>query len=306
MKIICIDGGGTHTRILVVTDDGEFLSEHIEPISLNFSVLGEAKFRDTIIQLLSGYKNDTVVLGLAGAGRTAEQRRIREIMQQLGFTSIAIYSDVEIAFHGAFLGHPGILVIAGTGSIAYGEYRGRKARAGGWGYLLGDDGSGFWIGRTAIRKALEYLERGQHNLLTTTIMEMFSVSDWYDILTQIYQSSSPVSKVASIAPKVFELTDTCDEAHQIIQEAGRRLAHLVNRVATNLSYEGKLTIRYTGGIWKNKAKILPSFEAELQTLGWQFEVYPPLADPVWGAAFIVAQERGLDELRYRILERFAS
>ena len=66
MKIICIDGGGTHTRILVVTDDGEFLSEHIEPISLNFSVLGEAKFRDTIIQLLSGYKNNTVVLGLAG------------------------------------------------------------------------------------------------------------------------------------------------------------------------------------------------------------------------------------------------
>src|SRR6185369_3788449 len=116
--------------------------------------------------------------GIAGVDRPDDARVVRGIMRRIGYKAkTLVVNDALVALEAGAPEQPGIVVIAGTGSIAYGRNdRNQSARAGGWGYVLGDEGSGYWIGRAALRAVLREADRrGPQTLLTSLLLKYYRV-----------------------------------------------------------------------------------------------------------------------------------
>ena len=119
-----------------------------------------------------------ICLGIAGVDRPNDAAVVRGIMKRIGFKArVLIVNDALIALETGAPGQPGVVIISGTGSIAYGRNAaGEAARSGGWGYVLGDEGSGYWIGRAALRAVLREADhRGPATALTPMLLDHFGV-----------------------------------------------------------------------------------------------------------------------------------
>ena len=148
---------------------------------------------------------------------------------------VTAYSDVELAHAAAFGGGPGVLIAAGTGSIAFArDTRGRRRRAGGWGQLLGDEGSGFWIGRAALRDAVlrRLLRLGTPALAPTP---------------------ENVRAVARLAPRVLRLARREPRARRVRDEAVRHLADLTLEAGRGLAWGRKIPVSCWGGVFRDRA-----------------------------------------------------
>src|SRR5204862_1881072 len=120
-----------------------------------------------------------ICLGIAGVDRAGDQNVVREIMDRIGYkATILIVNDALIALQAGIGDAPGIVVVSGTGSIAYGRNaQGEAARAGGWGHVLGDEGSGYWIGRLALRAVVRHADgRGRATRLTPLLLGHFGLT----------------------------------------------------------------------------------------------------------------------------------
>ena len=164
---------------------------------------------------------------------------------------ITAISDVELAHAAAFSGGPGILVIAGTGSIAIArDRRGRWRRAGGWGQLLGDEGSGFWIGRAALRNPLlrRRLRQGPYDDVFLT--------------HGLPPTPESVRIIASLAPRVLRLARTDPQARHIRDEAARHLRALARQAGRSLHWERLIPVCCWGGVFRDRA-LNVEFQREL-------------------------------------------
>ena len=156
-----IDGGGSKTSCLI-GDETSVLGTGTGGAS-NVVRVGEAQARESLasairqactVANLNPSQISSVCVGLAGAARTEISELVKRIVSELVPGKVKVVGDNVIALEAAFGGGPGVIVIAGTGSIAYGRNReGQTARAGGWGFAISDEGSGHWIGRTAVAAA---------------------------------------------------------------------------------------------------------------------------------------------------------
>src|SRR5215467_13584597 len=161
MRFLGIDGGGSKTAFLLVDD---YYNEicHVQTGPSNHLSVGNDAAREAIAHGISQLTEqpNIVCAGFAGAGRPDSVAFYREVLQSLiPGAQIIIESDAFIASIGAIGIDPGILLIAGTGSIVIGRNKNRNMfRVGGWGPFFGDEGSGFWIGREAVRAALHALD----------------------------------------------------------------------------------------------------------------------------------------------------
>jgi hypothetical protein len=176
---------------------------------------------------------------------------------------VAAVSDVELAHAAAFGGGPGVLVVAGTGSIAVArDRRGRWRRAGGWGQLLGDEGSGFWIGRAALRDPIlrRRLRLGPPALPPTP---------------------ESVRLVAGLAPRVLRLVRTESRARRVRDQAVRHLVQLARLAGQGLSWGQTVPLCCWGGVFRNRA-VCQAFR--LATRGSRFlEQEPQMAADVAAA-----------------------
>lgn len=180
-------------------------------------------------KLRSSAPSAKIVAGLRGVWTAGERSRWR---RRLGLSpGDRVISDIELAHELAFEGSDGILLNAGTGSIAFGRLGKRTARAGGLGPLIGDDGSGFWIGREYLRRVVAP-RRGSFRLLRG-----------------IVTSANPVAAVA--AQSLLALRDPGPASRKILQEAVSALVGLVVSVETELRARGKLPIAVRGGLFEN-------------------------------------------------------
>lgn len=168
---------------------------------------------------------------------------------------IHVTTDAEIALAGATANRPGIIVIAGTGSIAYGRNRaGRTARAGGWGYLFGDEGGAFDIVRQALRAALSFEEAcGPRTSLGDLLLHATGSQTLNELLHRFYTTEWPRDRIATLAPLVDRAAAGGDlVARRILQEAGASLAGLAASVRRRLfprSHE--VLVAYTGGVFES-------------------------------------------------------
>lgn len=301
--LIGVDGGGTNTRGIASDESGNILAETTKSsCSLNTldPVDAATRLEDVISELLdeigSGeIKVEMIVPALAGAERKEKRNTLLGLMEEklpvdLSGT-IEIISDAQAALTGAVGGGEGLMVNSGTGAIALGrDDKGNIHRADGWGYLLGDEGSGYWIGLAAIKKALAAKDgRGKETSLKRRLLDYYEISQMKKIIPVIYGKDKPslVESVAGFAPLVFEEASTGDRvARTIISKAGQELGRTAGAVIDRLEYKGRpVRIVLRGGVFDStkKAPMMESFESELSSFVSSWTYARPKYSPAEGA-----------------------
>jgi N-acetylglucosamine kinase-like BadF-type ATPase len=270
MHVIGIDAGGTKTVCLVADERGAVVAESRGP-GANLHAAGEAgverALRDVIATALGSrtISPAAICLGMAGIDREDEARVIRGIMQRLGYRSrVVVVNDALIALVAGAKDAPGIVIIAGTGSIVYGrDQRGAAARAGGWGHMIGDEGSGYWIGREALAAVMRAEDgRGPATELTAAMLAHFDVGDVSRLPRIVYDRQSPRVAVAALGPIVQRATDAGDAvAMRILERAAEELVLAARSVATRLEMRGDpFSFYLAGGVFR----VVPRLARELQ------------------------------------------
>jgi N-acetylglucosamine kinase-like BadF-type ATPase len=212
---------------------------------------------------------------------------------------LVVTHDAKIAWAGATEGEPGVVVIAGTGSIAYGENaQGESARAGGWGYIYGDEGGGFDIARQALRATLrEYEGWGPRTALTPALMELTGAVNANDALHRLYTAEWPRPRVAELAITVDRIASEGDPvAADILRSAAQQLAMLAASVRRQLWNQepihiSTIHISWIGGVFQSQI-LLERFRT-LALLDGNTEAGPPRRSPAAGALLLAYRVAGL-------------
>jgi N-acetylglucosamine kinase-like BadF-type ATPase len=199
MHVLGIDAGATKTVCYLAGEDGAVVAES-RPGGANFQVAGgrgaEKTFQAVMDDILTRHRvlPDTIYVGMAGADREGEGQIVRGILRRIGGKARTLVVNDALPALGAGVGDaPGIVLISGTGSIAYGRSaRGVAARAGGWGHLLGNEGSGYWIGLEALRAVACAADgRGPSTRPTSRLLAHFGVSQPSDLIRAARGLRSP-------------------------------------------------------------------------------------------------------------------
>lgn len=256
--VIGIDAGGTKTVGLLADEQGTVLEE-ARSGGANLQTHGELqveKVFDEILETVSrGRPVSAVCLGIAGVDRPADEAVIRSILRRLGHRENArVVNDAAIALVAGAPERIGIVVLAGTGSIAYGIDRtGRTARAGGYGFLLADEGSGYWLGHQALRAVVRALDgRGPDTRLVALIFESLGVRSMSELIPSVYERGLPKHRIAALAPHVQQAANGGDRVASTLIEAGtRELALAARSVHRQLELgDGPFPIVLAGGAFK--------------------------------------------------------
>ncbi len=191
-----------------------------------------------------------VCCGLTGAGRGPERRAVEARLIERGLAGVVkITTDVEVAFFDAFADGPGILLIAGTGSAAWGRAPdGRNARIGGWGPLAGDEGSGYAVGSAALRAVLAAFDgRTDPTALTAPVLEIAGVGAPPDLVR--WADRAGKRGIAALAPAVIGAAARDDAAAVIVHRATADLARHVEAAARRLEpWPGTIDVALNGGL----------------------------------------------------------
>ncbi|HEX6463152.1 MAG TPA: BadF/BadG/BcrA/BcrD ATPase family protein, partial [Vicinamibacterales bacterium] len=205
-----------------------------------------------------------ICLGIAGVDRQEDASVVRAIMRRIGYKAkTLVVNDALVALEAGAPEHPGVVVIAGTGSIAYGRNGlNQAARAGGWGYVLGDEGSGYWIGRAALRAVLRAADRrGPSTRLTGLLLEYYGVAKAQDLIHQVYHGVQRPSAIAALSQCVQSAFTAGDAvAIGILRAAADELESSALSVAKRLELVGAaFPFVLSGGIFR----AVPWLEEEL-------------------------------------------
>ncbi|MBP2637530.1 MAG: N-acetylglucosamine kinase [Firmicutes bacterium] len=291
--IIGIDGGGTKTMGWAADIKGKVLDQ-VEKGPGNYHVTGVAEFTTVIAGIIDelaiscGWpKEDLMVvsLGLAGADRENDRKIIGSALAELKLPChYLINSDAKIALAAGLKKAEGIVLIAGTGSIAYGiTEQGNVIRAGGWGQLASDEGSGYDIGRQALVRGIKAVEgRDKATVLLDKIMEYLKLTSWEELIGYINNRTTTKTDIAALAQVVTDAAAQHDQvACEILQQSGEELAGLVKAVISRgFSEEKTVQVCVYGGIVSNVPLVRNHLAA---ALGEKAELIIGQDQPVAGA-----------------------
>lgn len=234
---------------------------------------------------------EAACLGFSG-GPADKEPILREVLRAGRMT---VTTDALIALAGAAAGQPGVIVIAGTGSIAFGRNAaGRSARAGGWGYIFGDEGGGFDIARQAVRAALRHEEGwGPETALRARLLEQTAAADANHMMHKLYTAEFPRPRVAGFATLVDQTAENGDvTARNILLNAAQQLATLVSAVRGQLFAPGEpAVVSHIGGVFRS-GLVLERFRM-LVELEASNTVSPPAYGPATGALLEAYRAAGL-------------
>lgn len=297
--VIGIDGGGTKTIGWAANLTGAVLGQ-VEKGAGNYHVTGLPAFVALISDIVEGLAANchvkisdlkAVSLGLAGADRIRDQQIIVEGLACLGLPCrYLIHSDAKVAMVAGLGKAEGIILIAGTGSIAYGINRqGQVIRAGGWGHLASDEGGGYAIGRQALVRSIRAAEgRDKTTILMELLMNTLGVKNWDEMIGVINAAAMSKAKVASLAPAVAAAAARGDQvAAEILLQAGDELTALVASVISRgFANQDKVPVCLFGGIVRNIPLVRSRLEAALAKKAC---IVPSQAPPVAGAVTLALE-----------------
>lgn len=304
--VLAVDGGQSSTLALAATADGRIVgsgragpSNHIhEPGGM---ARLENALRQSIAQALAQAQQPADAVVSACLGMTGAPDEARSFAQQLlPRASVQAHYDMVTALAGASAARPGVVVIAGTGSVAYGRLAdGREAKAGGWGYIMGDEGSGYDIGRAALRAATQASDgRAQPTLLVQAIPEHFRLADLRAVHRAIYAGEIDRPQIAGLAQVAASAAADGDApARALLRDAGHQLARGALAVAARLGgpAAGLTTVYPTGGVFKAGELVAAAFREAVEAGALRVE--PAAFSPAVGALLLALQTAGraLDE-----------
>ena len=295
--VVGVDGGGTRTRAVVLDADLSILGEGLAGASnpLRVGIAGAATaIREAIDRACEAAqlrRTDLIAaeIGLAGARRRELNARMREALLSLGIGEIVVVGDADIALYGATEGEPGLIVIAGTGSICCGiNARRKRICAGGWGPIAGDEGAGAWIARRALRAIAHAVDgRGPTTTLTSAACTYFHVSNPDDLSTAIYAPTMTNERLAGFGKNVIEAAWARDRvAREILCAGGRELGLAAVAVIRSLKLEREtFPVGYVGGVFEHAGElVLSPLREEVSRVAPKAYLAPPRFSPPVAAA----------------------
>lgn len=297
--VLGLDGGGTKTACLVADAKGRIVGRGFGGPG-NYLKAGlyvvKTSLRRAVQQALrqAGIPYHQVAVlcaGLAGVDRRSDKFLLRKVIREvIPIQRVIVESDAYIALMGATGGRAGMIVISGTGSIAMGiNRRGERARAGGWGHVLGDEGSGYDIARKGLVAALKaYDRRGKRTLIEEKIKRKLELPRIDEIIPLFYQQGVTPARVASFYPLVQEAADQGDKvARSLMVDAAQDLAETTFAVAKRLGMQReKFSIALIGSIFENNAYLVRAYKKQIKRLIPAITVKEPLYSPERGAVLI--------------------
>lgn len=267
-----VDCGGSHTAVVVGNRGGQVLARAEGPGSA-MRPGGAERSAAVILEVARRAAHQAGVslpamaalIGAAGAGRAPEQDALAAAVKAAGAAErVAVRGDVEIALAAAFGTGPGVLVNAGTGSIAFARVAGgRLFRAGGHGWQLGDEGGGYWLGRRALSAAARAQDGlGDASTLLERLLVALGLQTFDDLIR--WSSTATPAQVAALAPHVLNAAREGEMvAQRIVEEAAGELSQLVQALARHFSGSDEFRLATAGGLLRPGSPLLAAFRARL-------------------------------------------
>jgi len=324
---LAVDGGQTATRVVLAGEEGQILGQATGGPSNHTEEPGgperlEQVILETVNRVLADLGRapiDQQEFAAACFGMTGETIIKKRILERIIKTRhLSVVHDSVNALMGATAGDPGLIVIAGTGSVARGiDARGRQLRVGGWGHLFGDEGSAYWIGREAIRAVASELDGfGEPTALTRLLLTQLAVPSAYALMEKYYSGEWSRDHMAGLALWVSKAASDGDRVAQVIlREAGRQLAKSAIAViavlfASSDTAAGQAElpkaplVSYVGGVFENQF-VLAEFKDAVRGAYAGVRIDPPLLPPVLGSLLLAYQSAGI-ELSGRICRTWSN
>lgn len=291
-----IDAGGTRTDCAI--SNGTALLGQAAGASCKVAQVGEQQagraLRDAILRSceaanVSPREIEQVCIGISGASVPGNAAWAQNVIHEVIAGQVRVMGDHVVAHRAAFGDCPGVLVIAGTGSIVYGlNERGKSARAGGWGGLVSDQGSAFWIGREAVAAALREYDLGSRHGMIATIAASWKVSARDEVVR--IANSGLLPRFAELATPVAEAAEHGNAgAKAILQRAGEELAALAEIVIARLWPKGGVVrVAVSGGVLQGSGIVRQALQNALRAVYPEAAVSFAYVRPVLGALAIAA------------------
>jgi glucosamine kinase len=306
-----IDGGGSNTRC-AVGDESALLATAVTGPS-NITRVGEARARESLHQAIrdacAAAKIDPpqlrrACIGAAGAGREEIASVVRRMVAEVIPGEIEIVGDMQIALEAAFGMGPGVVVIAGTGSIAYGrDAKGRTARAGGWGFAISDEGSAHWIGRMSVATLLRAIDQDGDDRTKSAqendariepeespLFNELKAAWKLDSLEQLVRTANSAPDFAILFPAVLSAAGAGDAvAQRVLAQAGAELAQVAGIVIRRLfpeqlsSASSVVPLAMVGGVFRHAPRVRELFYNEVCSVHANVVLNPDVLEPVHGA-----------------------
>lgn len=299
--VLGVDAGGTRTQAAIV-DSGFRLRGVGESGPGNYYVAGTDGARENVrlsieraLSAAGAEKSDTIVagFGIGGLDTETDFKVVDAFLNELSFVDRRrVVNDVRIAHYAVTGGDAGVTVISGTGAIAFGmDGAGNDYRCNGWGWIIGDEGSGFYTARRGLQEAAKaYDGRGPGTELVERARNHFGVDDFESVLTTIHDATGHPKQIAPFAESVADAATTGDEtARRIVADAVDELAHSAVTVHEQLRIAPPVAISCLGGLGAT-----PLFQEEFKSVIRDrlpvSRLLEPVENPVVGAFALVAEE----------------
>ena len=303
MHVLGIDAGGTKTVCLLADEHGVVVSEG-RGAGANLHTAGELAVEKVLHESMEAAIGDRTItpaaicLGIAGVDREDEMLTVRAVMRRIGYKSrVLVVNDALIGLVAGARDEPGIAINAGTGSIVYGRNAAfEAARAGGWGHMIGDEGSGYWIGRESLAAVMRAADgRGPATGLTAEILTHFNVNDESRLPRIVYDRELPRASVAALGPIIQRVAEQGDAvAGRILERAAEELVLAASSVATRLEMRGDaFTFYLTGGVFRAVPWLVEELQRRLLEVAPRAQVQVLHGEPAIGAVWLaLAEARG--------------
>lgn len=289
--VVGVDGGGSGCRVVVLTLDGQVAGRgEGRPAWVDPREPGRAA--EAVAEAVRGAAGADLPaavlwVGLAGAGRREAQRSVEEVLEGMGLAGrVRVGTDVEAAHAEVFATGPGVLLMVGTGSILWGrDPEGGEIRIGGWGSLLGDEGSGYWLALEALRRVARASDgRGPPTLLSPLLLAQLGLPDSQSLIPWVARASR--GEVAALAPWVLEAAGKGDPVARSLVEGG--VAELRRHLeAAGRAWEpwgSSFPVALGGGLAGEGGPLRPWLLPVVQEVGG--ELHPGPREPALGAAWL--------------------
>lgn len=291
MRVIGLDSGGTKTVCYLADGEREVLAESrgpgAHPASAGMAAV-ETILADVIGRVIAERPGaiDSICLGMAGVDRPGEMALVRTIVDRIVVSPhVTIVNDALVALEAGAPARPGVVLISGTGSIAYGRNAdGWAARAGGWGHILADEGSGYWLGRQALRAVMRQSDgRGPATALTARLLEHYQVARAQDLVRTVYSGNLKPSAIATLASIVqAAASDGDDIATRIIDVGASELSATAASVAGRLQMS-HCSVVLAGGIFRAVPRMREAVTVHLSSRLPGSQIHPLDIEPAMGA-----------------------
>lgn len=298
-----VDGGGTKTAFSIVDDNGAVCASRREAACHYMS-----DGIDTVAQVLDRgigtacqaagidrHELTFTAIGLPGYGEVMTDISALDAMpaRVLGHDRYCCVNDTVCGWAGSLGATDGINVVAGTGSLTYGEYQGKQVRCGGWGWRFGDEGSAYWVGNRGLNLFTRMCDgRLSRSALYDLFFQQLDLHDSGDVIARFLSGDALRPRIAELAVIVLQAAAAGDtEARAVIEQGTRELALIVDVTRQKLAFDATVPVSYSGGLFKSPM-VIATLRRHLDAIEAQYELREPLYTPEIGAATYAAKCAG--------------